>query len=119
MSPEDHEALDRQLAALVRRSRRVLWITIGTAGVLLVAAIAWLAVSLVQADARIAASCHAWADIGAAPLTAGPDGKASLLGTSIISDARQAWHGQACPGALPPPQSSFVKWAKFYGLPYS
>lgn len=118
MTPDDSAALDRQLQDLLRRSRRVLTAVIGLAGVALVGAIVYLTVSLLAADARIAASCHAWADIGAAPLTTGASGRASLLGTSIISDARQAWYGQACPGSLPPPQPSFVRWAKFYGLPY-
>jgi hypothetical protein len=118
VSPDDSAALDRQLAAMVRRSRRVLWTVIALAGLLFVGAIVYLVVQLRGDEARIAASCRAWADIGAAPLAAGPDGKASLLGTRIISDSREAWHGQACPGELPPPQPSFVHWARFYGLPY-
>lgn len=119
MSPEDSAVLDRQLAELVRRSRRVLWATISVAGVLLVGAIIYLAVSLVQADSRIAASCRFWADIGAAPIAAPARQDASRLGVSVIADARQAWHGSGCAGVLPPPQPSFVRWAKFYRLPYS
>jgi hypothetical protein len=67
----------------------------------------------------VQAQCRFDADLGSAPITLNPaTGKASLLGVSIVSDSRVAWHGLGCPGKLAPPSPSFLKWSKFYGLPY-
>jgi hypothetical protein len=62
--------------------------------------------------------CKFNADLGAAPIVVSPEtGKASLLGVTIVSDARVAWRGLGCTGLLPAPAPSFVRWAKFYHLP--
>lgn len=63
--------------------------------------------------------CKFNADLGGAPITVNPaTGKASLLGVSIVVDARQVWHGLGCPGRLPRAAPSLVKWARYYKLPY-
>lgn len=64
------------------------------------------------------ASCRFDADIGGAPVASQKGVKPSLLGVSIVSDARVAWHGLHCPGRLQAADPSFVKWAKHYRLPY-
>jgi len=62
--------------------------------------------------------CKFDSDLGGAPIAVNPaTKKASVLGVSIVADARVAWRGLGCPGHLPPAAPSFVKWAKFYHLP--
>ncbi len=66
----------------------------------------------------VMASCKFDADLGAAPVAVSPaTGKASLLGVTIVSDARVAWRGLGCPGPLAPPAPSFIRWARYYHLP--
>ena len=60
--------------------------------------------------------CKFYDDLGAAPV-AEVNGKASLLGVTIVSDARVAWHEGGCPGEQQAASSSFLKWAKVYKLP--
>lgn len=69
--------------------------------------------------ASVLASCQFDADIGTAPVTTPAGARPSRLGVTIISDARQAWHGLGCPGTLPAPARSFTRWAAYYRLPAS
>jgi len=67
----------------------------------------------------VTSSCRFNADLADLPVTVNPaTGKAALLGVKIVADAREAWHGLGCPGALPPPSPSFRRWAAYYRLPY-
>lgn len=66
---------------------------------------------------RERASCGFYRDLAPVPITVGPDGKASRLGVQIVSDSRAAYVGQTCPGPLPAPSPSFIRWARFYGIP--
>jgi hypothetical protein len=62
--------------------------------------------------------CKFDADLGGAPVAVSPaTGKPSLLGVTIVSDARIAWYGLGCPGRLAPPAPSFGRWAAYYHLP--
>ena len=73
-----------------------------------------------QVRGAVLAECRFNADLGSAPVAVNPKtGKASLLGVSIVSDARVAWQQLGCTGRLMPPQPSFVRWAKAYHLPVS
>jgi hypothetical protein len=66
----------------------------------------------------LTASCKFDSDLGAAPVAVNPStGKASVLGVTIISDARVAWRGLGCTGELGRPAPSFVRWARYYHLP--
>jgi hypothetical protein len=68
----------------------------------------------------VQAQCLFDADLGGVPVMVNPaTGKAAKLGVTIISDARVAWYGLGCPGALAPPSPSFRKWAEYYRLPYN
>ncbi len=61
-------------------------------------------------DLRTAVRSHCKfdADLGGAPIAVSPaTGKPSLLGVTIVSDARVEWHGLGCPGRLTPPAPSF------------
>ena len=70
------------------------------------------------ANARAQAQCSFDADLGGAPVATDPKtGKASLLGVTIISDARTAWHQARCSGQLAGPSPSFRQWAAYYRLP--
>ena len=73
--------------------------------------------SVHQLSTQQHAQCKFYDDLGSAPLTLGPNGKASMLGVQIVSDARVAWHEGGCPGAQQPPDPSFTKWAAYYRLP--
>lgn len=64
----------------------------------------------------VLASCAFASDVGSAPVAAGPGGKASELGVSIVADSRAQWRRLGCPGHLAPPEPSFVKWARYYHL---
>lgn len=71
-----------------------------------------------QLRGAVLASCHFNADLGTVPVSVNPKtGQASLLGVSIVSDARVAWHRLGCDGRLAAPAPSFVRWARFYKLP--
>lgn len=93
--------------------------------VLLVIGIAYAAATLFVGSAtvnrlqrEVHAQCKFDRDLGTVPVTVSPaTHTASKLGVTIVSDARQGWRGLACPGMLPPPKPSFVKWARFYHLP--
>ena len=67
--------------------------------------------------ARAHAQCAFDADLAPLPVTAPKTGDPSVLGVKLISDARIAWRRAGCPGRLPPPDPSFVKWARHYRLP--
>lgn len=69
------------------------------------------------ANHRAGALCRFDADLGSAPIVVPGGGKPSLLGVTIISDARLAWHQARCGGRLAAPDPSFVKWARYYRLP--
>lgn len=77
----------------------------------------WTSHQVNTANTRAQAQCQFDADLGAAPITPPAGGKPSVLGVTIISDARVAWHRAGCPGRLAPPDPSFVKWAARYKLP--
>lgn len=65
------------------------------------------------------AECKFDGDLGTAPVAVAPaTGKPSLLGVTIVSDARVAWRQHGCPGTQPAADPSFVRWAKAYHLPY-
>lgn len=69
-------------------------------------------------NAKTSAQCQFDADLGGAPVTVSPrTGRPAVLAVSIVSDARVAWRQTGCPGALPPPDPSFLRWAAFYRLP--
>lgn len=71
-----------------------------------------------QVRGTVLASCGFAADLGGAPLSVNPKtGQASRLGVQIVSDSRVQWHGLGCPGVLPPPAPTFMKWARYYHLP--
>ena len=62
--------------------------------------------------------CHFDRDLGSVPVTVNPGTqRASKLAVTLVSDGRVAWYGLHCPGKLPPPTQSFVRWAAFYHLP--
>lgn len=73
--------------------------------------------ALEVALARQRASCGFYHDLTPLPITTGPTGKASRLGVQIVSDSRATYVGQGCPGPLPPPDPSFVRWARYFGIP--
>ena len=70
-------------------------------------------------QAQIRAECKFDGDIGTFPVTINSaTGKASLLGVAIVSDARVAWHGHGCTGQIPAAAPSFIRWARYYHLPF-
>jgi len=65
-------------------------------------------------------ACGFYAHLADLPISVNPvTRKATLLAVQIVSDARVSWRGLGCPGTLPPPAPSFVKWAAFFKLPVS
>lgn len=69
---------------------------------------------VVKLRREVTANCAADRDLSPLPVTAGPTGKASLLGVEIIADFRGAWYRAGCAGELPPPSPSLEKWAAYY-----
>ena len=67
--------------------------------------------------ARAHAQCAFDADLAPLPVTVPKTGSPSLVTVKVISDARTAWRRAGCPGRLPPPDPSLVKWARYYHLP--
>lgn len=79
----------------------------------------WTSREVGRVRAAVVASCGFAAALSSAPLAVNPKtGKASLLAVKIVADSRAQWLGLGCPGRLPPPSPSFVKWAKAYGQPW-
>lgn len=76
------------------------------------------AVTIRRLNRQIHAECKFNTDLSGLPVTVNPaTGKASLLGVEIISDVRQAWLAAGCPGRLPVPDPSFMRWAHYFHLP--
>lgn len=85
--------------------------------VALTAANLWFTASEVdRVRGAVLASCAFAADVGSAPVAVAPGGKASELGVAIVADSRAQWRRLGCPGHLAPPQPSFIRWARYYGL---
>lgn len=92
----------------------LLLLTLLTGGANLLAT--YLQVGTVRAAVK--AECHFNYDLAGVPIAVNPStGKASVLGVKIVADSRAAWRGLGCPGTLPPPSPSFMKWALYYHLP--
>lgn len=90
----------------------VLMLLLGAANLL------WTSRQTGAANAKTQAQCRFDADLGGAPVAVSPaTGKPSLLGVSIVSDARVAWRQLGCAGHLPAPAPSFLHWAAYYRLP--
>jgi len=86
--------------------------------VLTAANLVWTSRETGAANSKTQALCRFDADLGGAPVGTDPKtGKASLLGVSIVSDARVAWRQTGCAGQLPAPSPSFRQWAAYYRLP--
>lgn len=88
-------------------------------GILFDAGIYWLSARAVNGLAKQQhAQCKFYDDIGGSPITVqGSTVKPSLLGVSIVSDARVAWHQLGCRGTQQPASESFLHWAAYYHLP--
>ena len=136
------EDLDRQLAALVKRSRRLLWFIISVIGFVLLAAMGVVAVlfvtsiqqrheigQLITQSAREqqqlttvtqllhAGNCTFDRDLASAPVSINPaTGKPSTLGVSIVADAHNAYVDIHCDGSLPP-NPSLQHWAAIFHIP--
>lgn len=107
-------------------TRRRLWNFVILAVAMLAVGVASLTASVAYArmtaqslQAQLLASCDFAADVGAAPITVAPSGKASELGVKIVADSRSQWRRLGCPGTLAPPEPSFARWAAYYHLPAS
>jgi hypothetical protein len=79
-------------------------------------------VDLQKANAKLAqqikADCGWYHDVSGLPITVPPGGsKPSIVVPRLVSDARASWVGHGCPGHLPAPSATFVKWARYYHLP--
>lgn len=110
---------DVELLKVINRWHRTRWIAVGILAAILVVAAALGLRQLLVDQSRLAASCDFYRDLAAAPLPT-PGGKLpnpSELGVKIVLDARSSWHGQGCPGSLPPPSPALRHWVAFYHLP--
>lgn len=105
------------MKAAIRRHVNVLAIV---AVVLLIGGVnlLWTSHEVGRLRAQQHAQCKFDADLGAAPIITQRGLKPSLLGVTIVSDTRIAWHGNDCPGHLPAAAPSFIRWAKRYHLPF-
>ena len=127
MSDERNERLLRgpkgdtgaQGAPGMSRGARLGFVYLSVIMLLLTAAnLLFTSIQVGNANARTRALCHFDADLGSAPVALNPKtGKAPLLGVSIVSDARVAWHQTGCTGHLDGPDPSFTRWATAYHLP--
>jgi hypothetical protein len=73
-----------------------------------------------QLRGAVQSECAFAADVSSAPVvTAGVSARPSKLGVSIVADSRAQFRRLGCPGRLAPPQPSFTRWARYYGLPDS
>jgi hypothetical protein len=87
-------------------------------GILINAGVYFLSVRSVNSLAvQQHAQCKFYDDLGSSPITAVPGAKASILGVSLVSDARVAWHRLGCSGTQQPAAPSFLQWAAYYKLP--
>lgn len=108
MTPGARRAARRLIVSLF-----VLFIvTIGLAGLNL-----WFTANQVNgAEQRSYAACAFWKDLSGLPLMNAANGWPSELAVSIVAHSRQAYRGFGCAGPLPPPDPSFARGAKHYGL---
>lgn len=69
-------------------------------------------------EKQLHADCGWYGHIASLPVTVPPGAKRpTVLSVRLISDSRVAWHARGCPGPVPPPDPSLVKWAAYYHLP--
>lgn len=114
----DAVTLDSELLKVVNRWHRTRWIAVGVLAVVLIAAAALGLRQLLIDQSRLVASCNWYRDIGTAPISVSPQTHApSELGIRLIVDARVAWKGQGCPGALPPASPALRHWAAVFRVP--
>lgn len=99
------------------RTRLAVVFLFAVAVILAAANLLWTSHQVNHLRAAVQTQCKFDADIGSAPIKTLPHTKPSLLGVTIVSDSRVAWHGLGCPGALAPAAPSFTRWAKAYHLP--
>jgi hypothetical protein len=118
-SPKTVADIDETLRASLRDYQRTRWVTAAAVVAVLCAAVVVLGVLYIQQGARLRASCEFWRTLAPLPVTTvQPAGRPSRLGVAIIAESRTAYAGQGC-GKPPPPDSSFVQWARYYHLPAS
>lgn len=72
----------------------------------------------VRLEQQLHADCGWYGHIAGLPVPFAPGAqKPSELSVRLISDSRVAWNGHGCPGTIPVPDPSLVKWAAYYHLP--
>lgn len=101
-------------AARAKRLLRVFAVVGVVAMLMLLGALFYL---VIQQGDHLNASCRFYEHLSSAPIVAPKGVTPSRLGVEIIGDSRAAFIGQGCPGLLPAPDASFVRWAHFYRIP--
>jgi hypothetical protein len=77
-----------------------------------------LLVTTRKQERQIQADCVFYGHLAGLPVTTNiTTGKPTRLSVQLISDVRVTWRDRDCPGMLPPPDPSFTRWARAYGLP--
>jgi hypothetical protein len=122
---EDRQAdEERSVARMLAANRRSLQLTVLIL-VLFLIDFFWSSHTQVLSErssqAVIAKACDFWYPLTSLPVTVlGPGGKPSQLSVRIISGARKSYDGQCrddLRAPLPPPDPSFVRWARYYHVP--
>lgn len=67
---------------------------------------------------EIEASCRFYRTAAGLPLRAVPPlTRPSLVVVTLVASSRDAYRGENCVPALPPPSPGVVRWARVYGVP--
>lgn len=68
-------------------------------------------------EQQVRADCGWYEHISGLPITFPPGAvRPTRLGVQLIVDSRIAWTGHGCPGKIPPPDPSLLKWAAYYHI---
>jgi hypothetical protein len=123
------QSLDQELKVALRRFHRLRWMLTGMIALIIAVAVAAGAVilysqhsqltrdqaQLTRDNTRLLSSCDFYRPLTVAPVTVNPaTRRPAPLSVAIIAASREAYAGQGCPGPVPPPDPSLLRWAAYY-----
>lgn len=115
--PAHTDEVDEKLKRNLRLAQRTRWVLVIAVFTLLIGAVTFLSVLLLNQQNELSSSCQVWKILSPLPVSNNPStGRPTQLSVSIIAGARNAYEGQHCGPSLPA-DPSVSHWARIYNIP--